>query len=133
MNRTLPPLLGLLLLSGILHGAESGPWQSSDGEVSVRVMSVPPEAETVFATNQLTSIRVLMETTPDECGAMSLDFDAAMPGHGHGMNTRPRSTPVGPREFRVDGIKLHMPGRWLLSFRVTCDDTTRQIDVPLDL
>lgn len=99
----------------------------------MRVTSVPPEAQTVFATNQLTSIRVLVETAPDKCGAMSLDFDAAMPGHGHGMYTRPRSTPVGPREFRVDGIKLHMPGRWLLSFRVTCDDTTREIDVPLDL
>jgi hypothetical protein len=99
----------------------------------VRVTSVPPEAETVFATNQLTRIRVLVETTPDECGALSLDFDAAMPAHGHGMNTRPRATPVGPREFRVDDIKLHMPGRWPLSFRVTSDDTTRKIEVPLDL
>jgi len=133
MNRRLIPLLGLALVTGTLHAAESGPWKSQDGEVSVTVSSLPPEADTVFPTNRLTSIRVLVDTAQSDCDTVSLEFDASMPGHGHGMNTRPRSTRTGPREFRVDGIKMHMPGQWLLSFRVGCDGTTRDIEVPLEL
>lgn len=44
--------------------------------------------------------------------------DATMPEHGHGMNYRPAVTTQGNGRFRADGLLLHMPGRWQLSFAV---------------
>jgi len=44
--------------------------------------------------------------------------DATMPEHGHGMNYRPTVTAMGKGRFRADGLLLHMPGRWQLSFAV---------------
>lgn len=38
--------------------------------------------------------------------------DAAMPHHGHGMNFVPRTTPLGEGRYRIDGLLLHMRGRW---------------------
>ena len=42
----------------------------------------------------------------------SLKFDARMPAHNHGMIVRPTVERVGASVFRVDGVKLHMPGDW---------------------
>jgi hypothetical protein len=44
--------------------------------------------------------------------------DATMPEHGHGMNYRPAVAAQGKGRFRADGLLLHMPGRWQLSFAV---------------
>jgi hypothetical protein len=42
--------------------------------------------------------------------------DARMPAHGHGMNYRPTVQALGPGRWRAEGLLLHMPGRWELSF-----------------
>lgn len=47
--------------------------------------------------------------------------DATMPEHRHGMNYRPTITPLGGGRFRVDGMMLHMAGRWQLAFEVRAD------------
>ncbi|WP_310451142.1 hypothetical protein [Sulfuritalea sp.] len=44
--------------------------------------------------------------------------DATMPEHRHGMNYRPLITPMGGGRFRVEGMMLHMAGRWQLVFEV---------------
>ena len=44
--------------------------------------------------------------------------DATMPEHGHGMNYRPRVTALGAGRYRAEGLLLHMPGRWQLSFGI---------------
>jgi hypothetical protein len=44
--------------------------------------------------------------------------DATMPQHGHGMNYRPTVEPLGEGRYRVNGMLLHMPGRWQLSIAV---------------
>jgi hypothetical protein len=48
----------------------------------------------------------------------TLEANALMPEHGHGMNTKPRVTPLGDGRFRVDGMLFHMPGLWNLVFVV---------------
>lgn len=51
-------------------------------------------------------------------------IDAAMPHHGHGMITRPEHHTLGEGRHRSAGLKLHMPGRWVLTVRVEgrCSD-----------
>ncbi len=57
-------------------------------------------------------------------GTVSLDADAAMPQHGHGMNTLPYVEPdeATPGRFVVDGMQLHMPGDWKLYLDLTVGD-----------
>jgi len=40
-------------------------------------------------------------------------LDATMPEHKHGMMTQPRVTELGDGRYKVEGLKLHMPGRWV--------------------
>jgi sugar lactone lactonase YvrE len=47
---------------------------------------------------------------------ITLRVDAVMPGHGHGMNTQPRATPLGEGRFGVSGLRFHMPGQWIVHF-----------------
>ncbi len=48
-----------------------------------------------------------------------LSFDATMPAHSHGMVVTP-SKPIRLQDgaFEVKGVKLHMPGDWLLEIKV---------------
>lgn len=48
---------------------------------------------------------------------VELVVDAAMPEHLHGMNRVPTIARSGAG-FRVEGMKLHMPGNWELYFDV---------------
>jgi hypothetical protein len=52
-------------------------------------------------------------------------FDAEMPHHGHGMNVVPRVTRRGD-VWLVEGILMHMPGRWELSIDVIDGDETER-------
>jgi hypothetical protein len=51
-----------------------------------------------------------------------LSFDAEMPEHQHGMMVTPTAPePVKGQKkptLRIKGVKLHMPGRWVLKLKV---------------
>ncbi|HTF88090.1 MAG TPA: hypothetical protein VK843_06740 [Planctomycetota bacterium] len=49
---------------------------------------------------------------------VQLSLDAGMPEHGHGMNVAPQVTQLEPGHFRVEGTRLHMPGRWEIYFDI---------------
>jgi hypothetical protein len=56
----------------------------------------------------------------------TLDVDAVMPAHRHGMNYRPSVTATAPGRWRAEGLLLHMPGAWEFRFDVgTGGDTER--------
>lgn len=64
---------------------------------------------------------------------VALQVDADMPAHRHGMNYRPTVRALGDGRYRVDGLLLHMPGRWRLLFDISADGRlerlTREVDV----
>ena len=62
-----------------------------------------------------------------------LEVEAVMPGHGHGMNTHPRASPLGAGRFLVSGLRFHMPGRWELHFDVVRGGVTERAQVDLAL
>ena len=49
---------------------------------------------------------------------LSLEVDAAMPHHRHGMNRLPRMITQGNGRFRAEGMLFHMEGRWELYFDI---------------
>jgi hypothetical protein len=41
-----------------------------------------------------------------------------MPEHDHGFPTTPQVKPLGDGRYLVEGIKFHMPGDWVVLFRI---------------
>lgn len=48
----------------------------------------------------------------------AVEFQAEMPGHGHGMLRQPRTVEEGAGQYRVDGVLLHMEGDWVVHLDV---------------
>jgi len=55
---------------------------------------------------------------PLAAGVELTGFDARMPEHNHGMVTKPVIKKISASEYAVDGVKLHMSGKWVLEFKV---------------
>jgi len=64
---------------------------------------------------------------------VKLIADAAMPEHMHGMNVRPTVTQNEDGSFTVDGMLLHMPGRWEIYFDIKRRGVTERAQVELFL
>ena len=64
--------------------------------------------------NSLFSMNVVLnkDSSPQEL----IDFEAVMPAHNHGMVLKSKITRLGAREWRIDGLKMHMKGKWTLIF-----------------
>ena len=56
----------------------------------------------------------------------SVNVDAQMPEHRHGMNYRPSIKPEAAGGYRADGLMFHMPGRWELIFEVRANGKTER-------
>lgn len=63
-----------------------------------------------------------------------LRVDADMPLHRHGMNYRPELRALGAGRYAVDGMMLHMPGRWRFTFELQTDEgRTLQLERELEI
>jgi hypothetical protein len=64
----------------------------------------------------------------------SIRFDGGMPSHGHGFSTQPRVTQnLGNGEFRVEGVKFHMAGPWVLRITVTSREGSDYVELPVTI
>lgn len=79
--------------------------------------------------NQMQSWTLHVETAdgrPVENATITVDGD--MPQHGHGLPTRPQVTRyLGNGDYKVEGLKFHMPGWWVMDFVVTVDGQSDQV------
>jgi hypothetical protein len=58
-----------------------------------------------------------------------LTLDARMPGHGHGMNTRPAHRPLGGGRYLSEGMRFHMPGRWKLMVEAATESVSDRAEI----
>lgn len=125
-------LAGAALLSiQVCHGAQLGPFTSEDGKVSLVLGSHPDQdAAVLLEINRLESLVVDIDAS---CSPAQLTFHASMPAHDHGMITRSRVQALDSASFRIDGIKLHMGGYWMLSVGVQCGGKQYEFQIPYDL
>jgi hypothetical protein len=57
----------------------------------------------------------------------------AMPAHAHGLPTTPVVSAVGDGRYRVEGLKFHMPGAWIVAFRIEASAGIDAVSFALDL
>lgn len=78
--------------------------------------------------NQMQSWTLHVETAdgqPVENATITVNGD--MPQHGHGLPTRPQVTRyLGHGNYKVEGLKFHMPGWWVIDFVITAEGQTDQ-------
>lgn len=96
-----------------------------------RVAFVPQPAP--LAAGRHFSLDLVVCPQGDASLPLALRVDADMPAHRHGMNYRPTVRALGDGRYRVDGLLLHMPGRWRFQFDLSADGRlerlTREVDV----
>lgn len=91
---------------------------SSNGRFVVRYRPLPDP----IPLNQTFDLEIAVADARDPSRAVpgvTVGINAEMTTHSHGMNVRPAVTPTGPGAFRVEGMTLHMLGRWTLHVDLT--------------
>ncbi len=105
------------------HG-DQHPWEDAERIVSnggEYVVFLRTEPSPIPENTEFTAIVWVFERlqTDKPLTDISLDVDAFMPEHGHGMNRVPEITKRDDGGFDVKGLLLHMGGNWELYFDVT--------------
>ena len=57
----------------------------------------------------------------------TLQIDAHMPEHRHGMNYKPEVKLLAPGRWRAEGLMFHMPGKWEFVFVVDGERITNSL------
>lgn len=119
----------LKLLSHTSFGRCAGPGETlrSDG-FSVN-FSIEPEDIQVGQPFSLV-MRICENGKPWSGG---LDVDAGMPSHGHGMNYRLEIQAAGGGAYNANGLVFHMPGEWRLSFRLSTENGSLELQHTITL
>ncbi|MEE8141931.1 MAG: hypothetical protein V3T77_02410 [Planctomycetota bacterium] len=107
--------------------------ESNDGAFYVTYQPLPDP----IPLNEPFALVVVVFQDPEHRKAaadVSLEVDAAMPQHRHGMTLEPQVEAHGAGSFTVQGMLFHMPGRWELYFDITQGPVTEraQLDVKLE-
>ena len=64
----------------------------------------------------------------------TISVSGGMPEHDHGLPTAPRVTEdLGGGDYRLEGMRFHMRGRWEVVVTVTTADGTSIVSIPLQL
>lgn len=74
----------------------------------------------------------------DEC---DVAVSGGMPAHDHGLPTQPRVRPAAGEDsgdmteggYRLEGLRFHMPGAWVLQFDIDCGAVHDTVAVALEL
>ena len=120
-------ICGWIGLSGATHGANPMMFPGY-------TVTVAPEGQDTVPLNKHVNLLVtLVPTAGTSPGVSDFKFDARMPQHKHGMVTTAKVSRVKDLQYRVEGVRLHMPGLWLLEFTIVHKTGETRISSPLEL
>lgn len=64
----------------------------------------------------------------------TIAVSGGMPNHGHGLPTQPQITRyLGDGQYLMEGLKLSMNGRWILSFYIAAEHGADTVEVAIDV
>ena len=95
-----------------------------DGLPLVSSEADAPEAYIALGEVPLAQPFSLQVMVCDATAVGSMEIDAVMPAHQHGMNYTPDVTEMGGGVFSVDGMLFHMPGEWEVRVEIELDQTS---------
>jgi hypothetical protein len=129
--------LALILLLVLFAGCGDNKTEAADEVRSqnghFNVSYTPDSGEIVV--NEMQTWTLHVETAdgePVETADVTIDGD--MPAHGHGLPTQPEITEnLGGGDYRLEGLKFHMPGYWVVVVGVETQDVSDTAEFELNL
>ena len=108
------------------------PCDGSSGDHATKISDKPLiYIETASPIKVSQPFSAVVSLCDDQAATISLELDAQMPAHGHGMNYSPELTVLEQTEHHLivqaDGLVLHMPGSWEWMINVTSQNTKQSI------
>lgn len=154
-----PLFIGVLLLLQVQYLAMSGrlkKWMKSrspivaSGLLLCGLLLAPPDA--AIATDETLRVTYTTPAGPVEINRIhtwilhiesadgtpvvnaEVEVSGGMPAHAHGLPTRPKITEeLGGGDYRLDGMRFHMPGYWEIRVTVDTEETSSTVVIPLKL
>lgn len=121
--------LSCLLFSQALSDAAS--WTSNRG---LFVASYSSELDPLQINKLHTWVLHLEDIQGKAVLGALIKADGGMPEHNHGLPTRPRVTEeLGNGNYRVEGLRFHMGGKWQLTFTIEANDKTDIVVIDVSL
>ncbi len=106
-------------------------WRTPNFQISIKAAEKGAE---LFQLNRHTTWIVSLLPIEKQAGeVLDFTFDARMPQHNHGMVTKAKVIKISRLEYRVEGVRFHMPGNWLLQFLIKDKTGTTRIETPLNI
>jgi hypothetical protein len=107
-----------------------------DQTISAEIRSYPD-----LQLRKLSSVEITLNANPghDLKDVSIVGFDAQMPDHRHGMVVTPskpkKLDPASSKKasYLIEGVKLHMPGKWVLQIKLSSKEGERLHEIPLDV
>ena len=131
LRRTLPRLVGALALAGLvaacMHQVVAADLDYSHDRLSEQgKFRVSYTSDTTpIPINRMHTWTVHVETQGRPVTDAAIKIDGDMPGHGHGLPTRPRMTRnLGNGDYLVEGMKFQMGGSWVMEVAVAAGGQT---------
>ncbi len=120
-----------LLLHATVSADEQDQWESARGLYRVSFASSIDPIEI----NRIHEWVVHVETADGEpVEQATLDVAGGMPEHDHGLPTSPRVTvELGNGVYRVQGLRFHMAGDWLIEIEINDGVRTDSVAITLTL
>jgi len=123
-------ILAAVSFATTLHADGTGGIESASGHFRVAINGGFDDAAIgAFLGRDIT---IVGEDGAPVLGAV-ITVGGGMPGHGHGLPTRPDVAEIGEGRYRVEGLRFTMPGRWFLLLEIDAggETDTATIDILL--
>ena len=134
-----PPTLRIFLLTGlcIWLPATNGWSQSATFSLTTNQNSALEIFSQLdpMAINTIHSWELVLYTADGaSLSGARISVVGGMPDHDHGLPTSPVVTgEITPGHYLLEGVRFHMPGRWLLTFNVISDQGSESATLEFQL
>lgn len=129
MIRAVASVLALALLSCGGSEPEGLRFESAQGSYVVTLRTSPSP----IPLNQPFEAWIIVTPKKPTTAALTVEVDARMPEHFHGMNRVAKTERQPDGTFRTEGLLFHMPGRWELYVDVAEGGRTERAQVEVNL
>ena len=121
----------LVLPMSALQADQGEPWRSEDGLYRLGIES---ELEPIAINRLHRWVLRLEDSRGQAVPAASIELAGGMPDHNHGLPTNPQVTrDLGDGRYLLEGMRFHMPGRWVLRFSIDARPGSDTVIVRLEL
>jgi hypothetical protein len=110
-------LLPLLVLLPFTGGEALGT-ETASGDAGRFTVNYAPSLDPLVINRMHHWDLVILDADGAPVSGASVAVDGGMPEHDHGLATAPKAVALGNGRYRIEGLRFHMPGAWVLQLTI---------------